>query len=34
VVSNGQSYVLRFIDIDIDVSMQRVLKRHIATGLL
>lgn len=25
-------YSLRFIDIDIDVSMQRVLKRHIATG--
>lgn len=34
VVSNGQNYVLRFIDINIDLSMQRVLKRHIATGLL
>ena len=34
VVSNGQNYVFRFIDIDIDVSMQRVLKRHIAIGLL
>lgn len=22
----------RFIDIDIDVSMQRVLQRHVATG--
>lgn len=34
VFSNGQNYARRFIDIEIDVSMQRVLKRHIATGLL
>jgi len=23
-----------FVDVDIDISMQRVLKRHIATGII
>jgi hypothetical protein len=28
----AKPYCVRFIDIDIDVSMQRVLQRHIGTG--